>query len=109
MDIPPITETEFQNQVIEYAQMFGWRVAHFRPARTNKGWRTPIQGDPGFPDLVLARDGHIILWELKSEKGKLTDDQRAWLGALGGTCDRVHVGTRRPSEWDAIEYQLRFF
>jgi hypothetical protein len=58
--LPPPTEREFQRQVIDLARLLGWRCAHFRPGRTARGWRTPVQADgAGFPDLqpVRARDG----------------------------------------------------
>jgi len=96
---PPIrlgeTEAQFQHAVIELAQTLGWRVAHFRPARTSHGWRTPVQGDPGFPDLVMVRAGKIVFAELKSERGKLSADQQAWIDATGGYL-------WRPSDWRQI-------
>ena len=37
----------------------------------------------GFPDLVIALAGGITLWvELKSAKGRLSDDQRKWQAML---------------------------
>ena len=82
-----ISEKEFQLQVIQLAKMFGWRIHAERPAWTGKGWRTPIQGDAGFPDLVLVREIHPeevqrIFAELKSEEGKLTEDQKVWVRLL---------------------------
>lgn len=71
-------EAELQEAVIDTAHTFGWLVAHFRPARTEKGWRTPVAADgKGFPDLVLVRD-RILFVELKSEKGRLSPDQALW-------------------------------
>ena len=100
-------EAEFQNQIIELAHLYHWRVMHARPARTTKGWRTPIQGDRGFPDLVLAKNGCVIFWELKTDKGEPTPDQLAWLEALGESDERIQVGLRRPSDWDAIQLTLQ--
>ena len=100
------TEEELQKAVIELAQFLGWRVAHFRPARTEKGWRTPVQGDgKGFPDLVLARHGRVLFAELKSEKAKLSAEQDLWLYELGPSFSRVW----RPSGWKSgeIERELR--
>lgn len=74
-----MTERDFQQAVIELAHLGGWKVAHFRPALTKHGWRTPVSADgAGFPDLVLAKAGQIIFRELKAAKGKLTPDQIAW-------------------------------
>jgi len=38
-----INEKELQENILDIAKMFGWRRAHFRPARTKYGWRTPVQ------------------------------------------------------------------
>lgn len=36
-----VTEAQFQAAVVDLARLAGWRVAHFRPARTSHGWATP--------------------------------------------------------------------
>lgn len=98
------TEAEFQAQVVELAHVYGWRVAHFRSARTQHGWRTPVAADgAGFPDLVLVRD-RIIFAEVKAERGRLSLDQRLWLAALGGAGAEIYVW--RPSSWPEIERTL---
>ena len=74
-----------QSVAVDYLRMRGWLVAHFRPARTERGWRTPGQYDAqGFPDLAIARDGQVELIEVKSGRGKTTDHQAAWLAASNG-------------------------
>ncbi len=79
---PPLREAELQDAIVEAAMMLGWRVMHTRPARTGKGWRTPLQGHRGFPDLVLVRPPRLVFAELKSLSGKLTPEQTAWIDAL---------------------------
>lgn len=99
------TESGFLGTVVEYAKYRGWRTAHFRPARTATGWRTPCQGDAkGWPDLVFVRSGRIIFAELKMPKGKLSQEQLAWLEALRQTPFEVYVWT--PNEWPEIEKVL---
>lgn len=99
------TEAEWQRTVIECAQLHGWRVAHFRPARTDRGWRTPVQADgAGFPDLVLARYGELIFAELKSERGKVRPEQADWLDHLEGQGREVHLW--RPSDWPEVRERL---
>lgn len=99
MDIKPLpltlSEADFQTIVLDYAKLRGWLVCHVRPAKTNKGWRTPIEGDPGLPDLIMARNGKVILAELKSHGGRATPMQRQWLEASGG-----HLWS--PSWWPEI-------
>lgn len=95
------TEAGFTAAVLDLAKLHGWRSAHFRPAMTAHGWRTPVQGDgKGFPDLVLVRGPRIIFAELKAAKGRLSDEQEAWLADLRGTPAEVYVW--RPDDWDAI-------
>jgi hypothetical protein len=104
---PSTTETELQDAVIELAHLFGWRVAHFRSARTAHGWTTPVSGDgKGFPDLVLVRE-RIVFAELKSARGTLTVEQQDWLHALGIAEVECHVW--RPEQWEdgTIEAELR--
>lgn len=89
-----MTEAEFQSQVIEIARYRGWKVSHFRPAQIRPGrWATPIQGDAGFPDLVLARPifGDLIFAELKREKGKLSPGQVAWMRTLIATGAEAYI------------------
>lgn len=90
-------EEDFTDWVVAAAMRLGWMVCHVRPARTAHGYRTPVQGHKGLPDVVLARAGVVVLAELKSETGRLSPDQRRWLAALGG------YGTVwRPRDRDAV-------
>jgi hypothetical protein len=95
-------EDDFQAWVIELAKRLGWRVHHTRAARTKNGWRTPVAGHKGFPDLLLCRRGVVIAAELKSSTGRLTADQRRWHEELGSV-GRVW----RPADRDAIVAELR--
>ena len=79
-----MSEAQFTSAVIDFAKYRGWMVCHFRPARTTRGWRTPIEGDKGFPDLALARNGVVIFAELKFGKANLRPDQERWAAALPG-------------------------
>lgn len=75
-------ERDWQRDIIRLARTLGWKVAHFRPAQTSKGWRTSVAADgAGFPDLILVRD-RLIAAELKNEKGRVTEEQAEWIAAL---------------------------
>lgn len=78
-----LSETAWTGRVIDIARLHGWRVGHFRPAQTAKGWRTPMSGHVGVPDLLLARGGDVLMAELKSDSGRLRTEQVEWLAALG--------------------------
>ena len=96
-----VSESDFQQTVIQLAKLNGWLVYHDRrvQVRRKEGseyWTTPMAGDPGYPDLTLARRGRVIFAELKSEKGKPSDAQLGWLVSLPNSY------VWRPSDWDSI-------
>lgn len=100
----PMSEAQLQAAVIDTAHTFGWLVHHVKPARTPDGkYLTRIAGDPGFPDLVLARNGRVIFAELKSDRGRLSAHQQAWLDHLeppmGGIESDHEVYVWRPQDW----------
>lgn len=105
-----MSEEDLLTSVIFTAKTFGWTVYHARPARTGKGWRTATQGDNGFPDLCLCRDGQVIFAELKSEKGRVSVEQQNWLDELGGLDpavpgDSISIHVWRPTDWLAGHIQ----
>ena len=93
------SEREFGDSLADVAKSLGWHVAHFRPARTEDGWRTAMQGHPGFVDFVLARAGVVLFWELKMPGNKPTPNQTAWIAALGGPSDTVRVLYPQDYDW----------
>ena len=96
------TEAEFTDQVIAFARLHRWRVAHFRPAKTSRGWRTPVQGDgKGFPDLVLVRGLRLVFAELKVGRNKTSPEQGGWIAALMGANQSMFVWY--PGDWPNIE------
>lgn len=92
------SEEALQSGVIDAMQQLGWRVAHFRPAKTAKGWRTAVQGDgKGFPDLIAVKGRRCIVAELKSEAGDVTPEQQRWLDDFKASGHEVFVW--RPMDW----------
>jgi hypothetical protein len=74
-------EAEFQDAVVRYARLKGWRVAHFRRATVREGRHaTPVAYDGGgFPDLTMVRGGIIVFAELKrAGVRKLQPEQAIW-------------------------------
>lgn len=111
MGIKRETEKSFQSSVIDLAKLHGWRVAHFRKVPVARGgkvqWITPVAADgAGFPDLVCARNGDVLFFELKVGENVCTESQTAWLNAINGPVfNRACV--YRPEDWDAIERRLK--
>ena len=85
------TESAFQDVVIQAAKLFGWMCYHTHDSRRSA---------PGFPDLVLAKNGVVLFAELKTDTGKVTNDQIGWLLATHGVI-------WRPQYWDVIEESLK--
>lgn len=97
-----LSEADFQRRVMDYAKLRNWMVCHYRPARKIDGqWRTALEGDPGAPDLILARGGRVILAELKSDSGQASEAQNRWLRAAG-----MNGRLWRPKHWDQIMKEL---
>lgn len=100
--IPPtvahsLSERDFQRQVVELARRVGFSVYHTHDSR---------RSEPGFPDLLCARAGRLLVAELKTEKGRLTGSQRAWLQTLEQAGVETHVW--RPSMWPEIVEVLTY-
>ena len=92
-----ISERAFQAHVERVARLFGWRQYHTHDSR---------RSSPGFPDLVLVRNGELCFLELKTETGRVRPEQREWLEELEkvpGIVARII----RPSDWQELEELLR--
>ena len=94
--VTDVTEKQFMAAVIEMAQMLGWLVYHTHDSR---------RSEAGFPDIVAVRRDRVLFIELKTETGRLSEDQERWLSALGLAGAAVHFW--RPSDWPEIEETLR--
>jgi hypothetical protein len=103
-----VSERDAQNRIVDTAKVWGWRVHAERPAFTREGYRTPIQGHVGFPDLVLVHPvGGLHFVELKIGS-KLTVDQQTWgdaIVAAGGAWREVRI--RHVDDLDAFCDWLR--
>lgn len=90
-------EDDLLRDILKLCKILHLRTAHFRAARTANGWATPVQGDgKGFPDLVIVGGG-VLYRELKSNTGYPSQEQRAWISALGAS--GADVGVWRPRDW----------
>jgi len=94
------SEREFQREVIKIAESLGWYVNHALPGKGRNKHLTLFIGKRGFPDLVLCRPPRLLFVELKSQTGKVSNDQREWLDALHACGVEVYVW--RPSDLEQI-------
>ena len=90
------SEKEFQAAVVKLAKAKGWLAYHTHDSR---------RSEKGFPDLVLIRDGKLLIVELKTESGRVSPEQTVWLCAL--VACGVDVRTWRPSMWESIAETLK--
>jgi hypothetical protein len=102
-----MTEQEFTTELLKWAKVYGWRRFHARTSgRMSNGRPIPtVQGESGFPDLVLVRNQRLVFAELKVGKNKPSDQQLAWMGDLGavdGTSMDIEVYVWRPEQWSEI-------
>ena len=102
-----MSEAELQQHVLDLAAQLGYIAYHPRPGRTAHGWRTPLTGTPGFPDLVLAREARpgmpdrlprLVFVELKSARGQVGRWQEVWLATLRDACTDTRVELWRPRD-----------
>jgi hypothetical protein len=104
---PHVKEKDFQKSVIDLAQMLGWKVAHFRAARTKHGWATPVAADgAGFPDLCMMRAERTVFMELKASGiRKVRPEQEDWHIVIRRTLCEMYVFN--PLDTDQILEVLR--
>lgn len=96
-------EADFTTITLKLALHWGWCATHFRAALRQSGnYSTPVQGMKGSPDLLLARNGVVLLAELKSNRGTMRPEQKIWKASLGRTYRQW-----RPRDWPDIITELR--
>jgi hypothetical protein len=87
---PPFTsESEFQAAVCELARRgFGLHVFH--PVNVRRSVA-------GFPDLTILGDRGLLFRELKTEKGRISEEQQEWLDKFARA--GIDAAVWRPSDW----------
>jgi hypothetical protein len=85
-----VAEKDFQATVVAAAEQLGWRAFHTYDSR---------RSEPGFPDLVLVRE-RVVFVELKTERGRVSAEQAAWVAALCEAGAECHVW--RPGDWKPL-------
>lgn len=71
-----MTERQLQNAIVKWAALRGWLVYHTYDSR---------RSEKGFPDLCMVRPPRLVFAELKSARGKVTEEQKHWLDNLAAT------------------------
>ena len=77
------TEKQCQATIVDAARLLGYRTLSIRVAYSKGKYSTPIQGDPGYPDLTLVHSrGGLLFVELKRWPNALEPEQVKWRQAL---------------------------
>lgn len=91
-------ESRFQAVVVRAAEAQGYKAYHtYRSTRSPKGW----------PDLALAKPGHLLLIECKTNAGKVTAEQEEWLAVLHHP-PWVIAEVWRPADWQHVLERLGY-
>ena len=88
--LPPLTEAQFQTQVVQLARLHGWWTWHDLDSRRNQA---------GLPDLLLVRE--VVIWvELKTDTGRVRPAQQECMDRLRKAGADVRLW--RPKNWPEI-------
>lgn len=98
-----MTETAFTTEILKWARTYGWRAFHVR--NSGHGGNAHVQGDKGFPDLLMTKGSRFVVAELKVGKagtklGEPRREQTNWLAALERVGAETYVW--RPDDWSRI-------
>lgn len=92
-----MTERQWQGNVEDLLRLYGWRWYHTHDSR---------RSNPGYPDLtcVHALARRVLFLELKTEKGRATAEQNAWINDLRAAGQAAHIV--RPRDLDLVHSLL---
>lgn len=117
---PKLSEARFQKQVVELAELLHWGVWHDRATNQRSACRackaplrcaacatpaTVVRNPAGLLDLILIRRPRVLWVELKSDRGRLTPEQRATISDLRACGQEAYVF--RPRDFETITRLLR--
>lgn len=91
-----MSERRFQAAIVQAARLSGWHPY----------WTWNSQHSPaGWPDLVLLKDGRILVYECKTDKGKPTPYQLECLALLQAA--GIPARIVRPADLDGVLAELQ--
>lgn len=86
-----MTERQLLEAIRALAKRLDWLVYHTHDSR---------RSEPGFPDLVLVRDGRVIFAELKTQRGRVSPAQDVWLERLAEVTRTLEQALAAPGDED---------
>lgn len=91
-----VTEKQLQDAIVDAAGRLGYLCYHTYDSR-----RSP----EGFPDLLLVKGETCLVYECKTEKGRLRPMQQAWIDAFNAA--GIPARIVRPADLDDVLNELR--
>ena len=91
-----MNEAAFSRIIVAHAEDKRWKVYGIR--NTKAGGLLSKSG-LGFPDLLMLRDGRLMVVELKTDRGKFRAGQQSWLSSFAYAGIESYVW--RPKDWFA--------
>jgi Holliday junction resolvase len=85
-------ERHMQAALEQELQLRGWRYFHASDARRSV---------PGFPDIIAVRGTRLFVAEIKTAKGRVSTEQRAWLDAFTLAGVPAYLW-RLPADWAEV-------
>ena len=100
-----MTEEQLLIAITDALDRYNWRWMHIR-----RSDRAQMMGHPGWPDICAARNGRVLFLELKTEKGRVSPEQREWMRAICDGWPSIDGADHRvvyPSDLDDVLAMLR--
>jgi hypothetical protein len=100
-----MTEKQLQQAILDCARHLGWLAYHTHDSRHSAA---------GFPDLLMLRGPRLVFAELKTETGRLSHEQQAWLDAFSSVARSLYARDPaagfdgfvwRPKDWTSGEVE----
>jgi hypothetical protein len=91
-----MTEADFQQWIKDLCDRLRLKYYHTHDSR---------RSTKGFPDCVIVGPGQVVYAELKTLRGRVTEEQQGWLNALLRAGQFVYLW--RPSDMEEIEIILK--
>lgn len=99
-------EAAFAHQIEYLLELHRWLWCHYEPAVRQSGrWATPLRGHKGAPDYMAVRDGRLIFVEIKGDRGRVSNEQAAWMCELMDAGIETHLWY--PHDIEAAKEALR--
>ena len=84
----------FKQAIIHLARLKGWEFIYHT-------WSS-MHSPAGFPDLIMLKEGHMLVAELKIGRDNLKPEQYFWLLEFTTITDDVYVWWDNEQDWNQI-------